>query len=349
MLKKLMQKFVRRFLIFLDRFSPATKHKIMSFIRGAVATILPDRLYFELERQARLSLRRGRQSGVGIYTSQPKRKKTSYRILTRPKNKISKADIAVCCAFLGREKQLDLAIAESQFSKKSIVWFLMGSDAEDEAILERLSATYENVYGAVCDNFPVGAKWQSCVDFVNHLDFDYELLCITGSDDVIAAKGFDHVHDRYRHNLEFQKYSGLNTAPALFCTNGWYIYNKCQGSSYYHSLYKCHYNIEFMRQPLGAGRFYTRSYLKEIEGFLFDCSLNKNLDNWGYENLLMNGKEIALFSNLDVPVMSIKKKLEMNDFESILNSRNIAVSEIVFEGRKAFFSNFKVDVKGFEL
>ena len=43
---------------------------------------------------------------------------------------------------------------------------------------------------------------------------DYDLLCISGSDDLIAAEGFDYVHGRYKHNLDYQKYSGLDKVPA---------------------------------------------------------------------------------------------------------------------------------------
>jgi hypothetical protein len=349
MLKSFILLIARKFILFLDRLSPATRQKILYFTRRVIAIFLPDNLYLELERRAKVSLNRERRFGERLYRTEPKRKDIHYEPIVKPIPPLSKADIVVCCAFLGRERQLELAIHESQFSNKKIYWFLMGSDVEDEKIINRLSAAYGNIFGAVCNNKPIGAKWQACVNFLADVELDYDLLCISGSDDLIAAEGFDYVHGRYKHNLDYQKYSGLDKVPALYCTNGWYIYSKCPGSAYYGSVFKCHYNNEFISQPLGSGRFYTRGFLEKIKYFLFDCSLNKNLDNWGYENLLRSGSEAALFSLADVPIVSMKNELELNDFESIRKSQNVALFEIVFKERQEFFSKFKVDVKVFEI
>lgn len=349
MLKSFIMLFASKSIFFLDRLPPATRQKILYYARRVTAVFLPDHLYLELERRAKVSLNRGRRFGERLYRTEPKRKNIHYEPIVKLTPPLSKADIVVCCSFLGRERQLELAIRESQFSNIKIYWFLMGSEVEDEKIINRLSAAYGNIFGAVCSNNPIGAKWQACVNFLVDVELDYDLLCISGSDDLIAAEGYEYVHGRYKHNLDFQKYSGLDKVPALYCTNGWYIYNKYSGSAHYESIFKCHYNNKFISQPLGAGRFYTKGFLEQIKHFLFDCNLTKNLDNWGYENLLRSGSEAALFSLEDVPIVSIKNELELNDFESIRNSENVSLCEVVFKERQDFFSRFKVDIKGFRV
>ncbi len=170
---------------------------------------------------------------------------------------------------------LNLAIEESKFSKKNIIWVLMGSGSGDEQILRQLMDNHENVYGGICENEPVGAKWQACVDFAVSRGMDFDLLCITGSDDIIAACGLDYVHDRFLHNSEQAEFSASTSLPSLYCTSGWYIYNLCKRHFYHRALFKVNYNKEYMSQPLGAGRFYTKPYLVSINNFLFDCQLNK--------------------------------------------------------------------------
>ena len=56
------------------------------------------------------------------------------------------------------------------------------TDPDDRALLD----AWPNVFPVQATNNPLGAKWQSAVDFAAHMDFDW--LCITGSDDVIEAK-----------------------------------------------------------------------------------------------------------------------------------------------------------------
>lgn len=332
----------------LNKVPPSFKHKALKLLREIAAIVLTDKAFFELERRTRKLLKGSVIVGAGS-NYKPKKKRVSWQPVRLPEGRSEETDIVICCAFLGREKQLDLAIAESQLSKRALVWILMGSDSGDESIILRLSDKYSNVFGALCGNFPVGAKWQACVDLANDLELDFELLCILGSDDIIAAKGFDYVVQRHEHNIKLREVSGFNSIPAIYCTNSWHIYNLCEGDFYYNSLFKCNYKLDATRQPLGAARFYAKSYLEEIDNFLFDCSLNKNLDNWGYENLVSRGKEVALFSDNEVPVMSIKIKLEMNSFGGILGSDNIETKEVVFHDRQKFFSNFEVDIKGFKL
>lgn len=348
MFNKIARQILLTILKTLNRTPLAFRHRVLLLLRSIAAIFLTDRVFFKLERYTRKIAKRELALGPGSnYT--PKRKRLSWKTVHSPEAGSKKADIAVCCAFRGREKQLDLAIAESQFSDIAIVWILMGSDDRDAFIIKRLSTKYENVFGALCDNLPVGAKWQACVDLASDFGVDFELLCISGSDDLIAAKGFDYVFGRHQHNVSLQKYSGLNLIPAIYCTNIWHIYNVREGDFYYKSLLKVNYNIGVTSQPLGSARFYTRLYLEEINRFLFDCSLNKNLDNWGYENLISRGKEVAMFSDNDVPIVSIKVGSEMNNFETILNSENIEVREAVFRERSKFFTNFEVDVIGFRL
>ncbi len=55
----------------------------------------------------------------------------------------------------------------------------MGSGSGDMCqILRQLMDNHENVYGGICENEPVGAKWQACVD-LRFLVWTLILLCIT--------------------------------------------------------------------------------------------------------------------------------------------------------------------------
>ena len=147
MLKKFILLIATKFIFLLDRLPPATRQKILFFAQRVTSIILPDNLYLELERHAKVSLNRGRRFGERLYRREPKRRDIYYQPLVRPAPPLIKADVVVCCAFLGRERQLELAIRESQFSKKKIYWFLMGSEVEDEKIINRLSAaTFEMAY-----------------------------------------------------------------------------------------------------------------------------------------------------------------------------------------------------------
>jgi hypothetical protein len=349
MLKKIMLSAANLFLRFLNRFSQTTKMRVLRSIHNIVAGFLSDEIYGLLVKFGKQALSQNKLSGANLYTFAPRRSRANFRSIIKPNKIINKVDVVVCCAFLGREAQLALAIRESMFSKKRIVWFLMGSGDSDRAILQRLSRDCDNIFGSVCANYPLGLKWQASIDSVVSSGIEHDLLCILGSDDIISAKGFDYVHDRYCHNVALQKYSGETSPPALYCSSGWYVLNQCADSSFFKSLYKCCYDPMIMAQPLGSGRFYSSDYLGKIEYFLFDCDINKNLDNWGFENLISRGEDFAQYCPEVVPILSMKHNKEMNDFETIMESPSVILSEVAFRERDEVLSNFHLDFRELRL
>lgn len=106
-------------------------------------------------------------------------------------------------------------------------------------------------------NFPVGAKWQTGVNYVRN-NMHASHLIITGSDDILSK---DFVR-RFCTGIPFV---GLQR---------WYIWDARKSV-----LYLMDY---LAAQCLGGGRVYTKALLESVNWQIFDHRANRLLDNRGW-------------------------------------------------------------------
>lgn len=175
------------------------------------------------------------------------------------------------------------------------------TDPDDRALID----AWPNVYPVQVANNPLGAKWQAAVDYAHHIEHDW--LCITGSDDVIEVD-----EEALAATLEGCDMAGLWS---------WNIYD---GKHTYLATYT------HRRQPLGAGRFYSRRILVKMRYHLFDVTREKHLDDTGYRNALRCGAVCRLETELaGLKVVSLKGLWEqINPMSKIMGSRNVKLEPV---------------------
>lgn len=207
-------------------------------------------------------------------------------------------------------------IEESFNAQLNISWLIVGSTDLDLKFIDSLKIKYPNkINGFLEKNNPLGKKWQSVIFASEGLD--YNLLGITGSDDLIFYKTYENVYKRYK-NLNKNSFGSSNIG--LYCFNDWYVLEK-------NNIIKAqYYNNSF--QPVGASRFYTKQFLNHIKFELFDVEIDKLLDDKGFYQIQRNGFYYDLLNtNEDGGFVSIKNGPAINSYLSIKNSENILVDE----------------------
>lgn len=236
--------------------------------------------------------------------------------------------VAICCAFTGRHPVLDRVIRESFQAREgeSVRWMLAGSTDEDARFIEEAAARTGRVVGFVCDNKPLGRKWQTCVRHA-YRRFDADLYAITGSDDILSRKLMDHVLAAQVANRSL---SGA-FAPDLYCANEWLVHSSAKG--YRPMLVRCAYAYETAFQPLGAGRFYARKFMDRVDGYVFDSSLGRGLDNYGFDKVREAGGKVELFTVEDGPLVSVKGDWEqLNSLDAFFKVDTLDIREFSFQG-----------------
>ena len=176
-------------------------------------------------------------------------------------NKKLNSDIVVCCAFLGRYDLLRLVIQEGLSTKKSRVCFcLAGSSESDKQYLLSLSGN-DRVIGVITRNEPVGKKWQMSINVARAL-VNYELIGITGSDDILTHVLLDNVLRKHRDNIS--KSSVRELVPVLYATLEWMIFAIGDKQEYLPQLVHCNYRLQNAVQPIGGGRFYSKEFIEQV-------------------------------------------------------------------------------------
>lgn len=255
----------------------------------------------------------------------------------------SKNAAVVCCAFLGRHDVLDIVIDEAVGAdqKHSVLVCLVGSSSEDEDYLKAKTANEPNVIGAIVKNNPVGLKWQSAVELARAVS-DFEILAITGSDDVLPSRLTQRVVERHRQNLDNAAESKL--IPALYGTIEWVLLAKGEAQDPVPQIVKCNYTLESCVMPLGAGRFYSRSFVDLIEGRLFDQKRNNLLDDRGFEMVNRLGLGVEYFDVHHGCVCSIKGDWsQLNNWDTIVNAPTVRAREFSFEGSRLLKDQLQSD------
>ena len=333
--------FASRIFKFLNYLTPGLRMHILGRGRRIASRFLPSDLYLKLEKKARRAFGSHGSLSNYMYSSAPKRRSAKYTAVRMPVKPLEELDVAIVCAFTGREETMRISIRESYRSQCNIAWFLMGSSDADKDIIERLSVDYKNIYGAICKNRPLGAKWQAAVDFARLLTYHPKSLCVLGSDDIIAAEGYNFVVRQIKLSQELVAIEHFTEPPVLYATADWNVLDADGSSRLYGSLFTCKYKSDKLPcQPIGSGRFYCALYLDDIDYFLFDGKLGRNLDNWGFEGAVLAERDFVSLSGDELPILSVKTGTEMNSFYNIVDADHIEAVELVFEQKDAYFQKF---------
>ncbi|RWU03557.1 hypothetical protein DWB63_10740 [Pseudodesulfovibrio sp. S3] len=240
----------------------------------------------------------------------------------------TRCELVICCAFKGRHDILERVIHESLAGRsgQGVRWMLAGSTEEDVQFIKMVAARTNKVAGFVCDNAPLGRKWQTCVEYAYHY-YDAKLYAITGSDDILSGKLLEYVLGKYASNMALLS----EFAPDLYCANEWIVYSAA--GRYDPMLLRCAYKYETAFQPLGAGRFYSRRCLDKLDAHLFDSSRVRGLDTYGFAALKAMGGRIEYYAVEDGPIVSVKGAWEqLNSLDAFFKVETLSLNEFSFKG-----------------
>jgi hypothetical protein len=241
-------------------------------------------------------------------------------------------DCVVVCAFLGRYEVLDMMVAEATALPRgySNMVCLVGSSQADGEYLQKLTEKNPLVMGTLTDNSPVGRKWQHAVDVAREIT-DFGLLAITGSDDIIPVGTLTAIIDRHRMCTSDESIAPF--ATSLYGTMEWLILSVNETDIISPQLVKCNYRLGLALMPLGAGRFYSRQFIDQFDGDIFEISQSRHLDDKGFYKVRDGGFGVEYFNVKQGVILSVKGNWpQMNSFDDILNASNCEVSEFSFEG-----------------
>lgn len=242
------------------------------------------------------------------------------------------ADMAIASAFLGRHGVLDMMACEATHMPDGYTTLvcLVGSTEEDGAYLADLSKRNPDVLGMLGVNTPVGRKWQSTIDLIR-ATCDFQLLGITGSDDILPAGLITRIIDRHRVSCSHDSIRPY--AASLYGTMEWLIFSDSVKDTLAPQLIKCSYKLESALMPLGAGRFYSRQVMDDFDGDIFEMALSRRLDDKGFYKVHDSGLGVEYYTAQQGAVLSIKGDWgQMNSFETIIQAPTVNVSEFSFEG-----------------
>ena len=243
-----------------------------------------------------------------------------------------KADMVITSAFFGRHKVLDMMVTEATATPEGfeVLVCLVGSSSEDEAYLKDVTARNPDVLGMLGPNSPVGRKWQSVVDLAR-ASSDFQLLGITGSDDILPAGLITSIIERHRVCCSHD--SIIPFATSLYGTMQWLIFSNSDKDTLSPQLIKCSYKLGSAIMPLGAGRFYSRKVMDDFEGDIFEVSQNRLLDDKGFYKVHNSGLGVEYYGVTQGAVLSLKGDWsQMNSFDAILQAPTVKASEFSFEG-----------------
>lgn len=241
------------------------------------------------------------------------------------------ADLVLCCAFTGRHHIVRQIVSEAVLNReRNVHWMLTGSTDEDAAFIETLAATTGRVTGFVCENRPLGRKWQTCM----HTAFSHfrsPLYGIVGSDDIVSHTLIAYIIDTHRAAVSVP--SSAAFVPSLYCSLEWLVAHIDARSDLALGIVRCNYEYSSTFQPLGAGRFYTRAFIEECNGIIFESDKERQLDDRGFFEIRDRRKHIEYYTMEDGPLISVKGDwAQLNSFDALLDAPTVDVREFTFEG-----------------
>ena len=247
---------------------------------------------------------------------------------TPPEETGESCRMVICCAFTGRHHVLEQVIREALHAEggDAVRFMLTGSTDEDLRFIRAMAVRTGRVAGFVCDNQPLGRKWQTCVRRAYQY-FDASLYAITGSDDILSARLIDHVLRAREADAALSE----EFAPDLYCANEWLVHSS--EARHRPMLLKCGYRYETVFQPLGAGRFYARPFMDAVDGYLFDSSLKRCLDDRGYARIRKAGEKVHFLTVEDGPILSVKGEWEqLNSLDAFFRAPTLNITDYAFPG-----------------
>jgi hypothetical protein len=238
-------------------------------------------------------------------------------------------DCVTVIAFQGRHQALGVVVEalcdERLGTKRHGV--VLACDAETDLFFcQELHERYENFSYLVVENNPLGRKWQLAVECARSLNPRY--LAITGSDDLMTQSYLEN-------NMSIMDNSRLGTI-AMSGPRTWYVVsNKKYLDSNQEStvvVFKLSYKNTHHLMPLGAGRIYSRGFLEANDWKVFDCNLDRLLDDQGYESCVLQNETIYNTVISDGVIVSIKGAWgAMNPLSEILKANSIVTTELSFQ------------------
>jgi hypothetical protein len=100
--------------------------------------------------------------------------------------------------------------------------------------------------------------------------------------------------------------------------------------------------------PLGAGRFYDKNYLEQINYLIFDETLDSCLDDYGYFTIKNLKEKIHFYTPEDGALLSVKGDWNhMNSVNGIIQSDAIEVTEFSIEGLPKFEKELSRQTKAY--
>ena len=247
-------------------------------------------------------------------------------------NESRSCKLVLCCAFTGRHRIIEKIVNESLMCHEArhVRWMLVGSTPEDDAFIKTLSCQTGQVAGFVMDNNPLGRKWQTCMNYATRY-YESDLYGITGSDDFVSSRLVDFIIRRHQDNMEKGKASSF--VPAMYGTLEWLVCNTNTQDSLVPLIIKCSYAYETAFEPLGAGRFYTRAFMEECKGLIFESDLERLLDDRGFFEVRDRGKPLEYYSLEDGPIVSVKGDwAQMNSVADFITAPTLTLDEYSFSG-----------------
>lgn len=226
----------------------------------------------------------------------------------------STVDVAIFIAFQDRHKVLSFVVSELAHGLRNKVLFnivLACSKQEDVTLCQQLQSEHPEIGYAVCQNNPIGNKWQISVDCCRKLN--PEFIAITGSDDYLSA-------DFILRNIASLRAAENRDIAFVGLPNCYIIaIDKKQEIK----MWEFSYLGSECEIPLGGGRVYTKKFLDRIDWQIFAHDLNKQLDNQGYYKAKEAGFEVLTSQMEGTDLLAIKGDWEMmNELGNFFQSTN---------------------------
>lgn len=243
-------------------------------------------------------------------------------------------DVTVVIAFQERHRVVRAVVAEAvkaALMGRQVCICLAASGAKDREFALDLQEQYTNIGVVICQNNPLGNKWQTAVDCARKLS--PRALLITGSDDLISA-------DYIVNNLNILLDDEIET-PAMIGPRAWYMTYYEEGEPIENAkVWSVTYRNQFHFMPLGAGRIYRADFLDLVDWQIFERKWDALLDDKGYDLVRQRGSFIYNPVLDDGFVLSIKGPwAAMNPIEAIKEAPSISVVELVGEERNRIFDS----------
>ena len=279
-----------------------------------------------------------------------KKNKECVRVISksrthRPRSEIilpqrARGSVLMVCAFKGRHNILEKIINETLVlnkKKQKIMWFLVGTTKEDYQFIQN-QATTKVVGGFITHNRPLGAKWQAAIFYATK-KLRFDLAGIVGSDDFISNQLVRSVLSLRKKDLYLKRAHNI-PVPAMYGVSEWLMVCSNEQKKSMQVL-RCCYNRKMARQPLGAGRFYTREFISHCNSNLFDENKDRGLDCFGWEQLKRNEENARFLCLKDGIICSLKGNWEsINSSQLILAAPSIIKKDITYMGKRVILKNF---------